>query len=55
MDGKCHVRAPFHEKTSAEYDIVIEPNNIIYHFDDNSEPLKIDKVIEAEKIEIRFI
>ena len=25
VDGKCHVRAPFHEKTSAEYDIVIEP------------------------------
>ena len=25
VDGRCHVRAPFHEKTSAEYDIVIEP------------------------------
>jgi ribosomal protein L11 methyltransferase len=25
VDGKCHVRAPFHEKTNAEYDIVIEP------------------------------
>lgn len=25
VDGKCHVRAPFHEKTSAEFDIVIEP------------------------------
>ena len=25
VDGKCHVRAPFHEKTTAEYDIVIEP------------------------------
>ena len=25
VDGKCHVRAPFHEKTDAEYDIVIEP------------------------------
>ena len=25
VDGKCHVRAPFHPKTSAEYDIVIEP------------------------------
>ena len=23
--GKCHVRAPFHSKTNAEYDIVIEP------------------------------
>ena len=25
VDRKCHVRAPFHEKTNAEYDIVIEP------------------------------
>ncbi len=25
VDGKCHVRAPFHEKTNAEYEIVIEP------------------------------
>ena len=25
VDGVCHVRAPFHEKTSAQYDIVIEP------------------------------
>lgn len=25
VDGRCHVRAPFHDKTSAEFDIVIEP------------------------------
>ena len=25
VDGKCHVRAPFHPKTEAELDIVIEP------------------------------
>ncbi len=25
VDGRCHVRAPFHEKTNAEFDIVIEP------------------------------
>jgi ribosomal protein L11 methyltransferase len=25
VDGMCHVRAPFHEKTNAEFDIVIEP------------------------------
>ncbi|QHI36280.1 Ribosomal protein L11 methyltransferase [Kordia antarctica] len=25
VDGKCAVRAPFHEKTNAQYDIVIEP------------------------------
>jgi ribosomal protein L11 methyltransferase len=25
VDGMCHVRAPFHPKTAAKYDIVIEP------------------------------
>jgi ribosomal protein L11 methyltransferase len=25
VDGVCHIRAPFHEKTTAEFDIVIEP------------------------------
>lgn len=25
VDGKCHVRAPFHPKTGAEFDIIIEP------------------------------
>ena len=25
VDGKCAVRAPFHEKTDVEYDIIIEP------------------------------
>lgn len=25
VDGRCHVRAPFHPKTDAEFDILIEP------------------------------
>ena len=25
VDGKCHIRAPFHPKTEAEFDIIIEP------------------------------
>ena len=25
VDGNCHVRAPFHPKTDAEFDIIIEP------------------------------
>lgn len=25
VDGRCHVRAPFHQKTNADFDIVIEP------------------------------
>ena len=28
-----------------DFDIIIEPHNLKYHFEDNSEPLKIDKVI----------
>ena len=36
------------------FDIMIEPNSLKYHFEDNSQPLKIDKYIEAEKIEIQF-
>jgi len=36
------------------FDIIIEPHNLIYHFDDNSEPLKIENDIEAEKIQLRF-
>lgn len=36
------------------FDIIIEPHNLKFHFKDNTEPLKIDKSIEAEKIEIRF-
>lgn len=37
------------------FDIVIEPNNMIYHFDDNSEPLEIDKLIQTDSITLRFI
>ncbi|MDP2303842.1 MAG: hypothetical protein Q8N03_15610 [Ignavibacteria bacterium] len=36
------------------FDIIIEPHNLKFHFDDNSEPLKIEHSIQAEKIEIRF-
>jgi hypothetical protein len=36
------------------FDIIVEPHNLKFHFDDNSEPLKVDHTIEAEKIEIRF-
>lgn len=37
------------------FDIIIEPHNLKFHFDDNSEPLKIDEVIEAETIRLQFI
>jgi hypothetical protein len=36
------------------FDIIIEPDNLKFHLEDNSEPLKINHLIDAEKIEIRF-
>ncbi len=36
------------------FEIVIEPNNLKYHLDDNKEPLIITHSIEADKIELRF-
>lgn len=34
------------------FDIVIEPNNLKYHFEDNSEPLKIEQPIEASTLQL---
>lgn len=36
------------------FDIMIEPQNLKYHLDDNSEPLQLDQVIEVEKIQLSF-
>jgi len=36
------------------FDIVIEPKNLTFHLEDNSEPLIIDHSIDAEKIQLRF-
>ncbi len=45
----------FHENEVVKnFDIIIEPQNLEYHFKENSEPLKIEDSIEAEKIEIQF-
>jgi hypothetical protein len=37
------------------FDIIIEPHNLKYHFEDNSEPLKIDKSIEADSITLKIV
>lgn len=34
------------------FDIVIEPQHLKYHLDDNSEPLKIEQLIEPERIQL---
>jgi hypothetical protein len=36
------------------FDIVIEPQNLKYHFEDNSEPLIINQSVDAEKIQLKF-
>ena len=37
-----------------DFDIVIEPHNLKYHLEDNSEPLKIERSIEPEKIQLQL-
>lgn len=37
-----------------DFDIIIEPQNLKYHFEDNSEPLKIGHSIEADTIQLQF-
>jgi hypothetical protein len=37
------------------FDIIIEPHHLKYHLEDNSEPLKIEQSIEAEKIKLEFV
>jgi len=37
-----------------DFNIIIEPQNLEYHLDDNSEPLVLDKMIDAESIKIKF-
>lgn len=36
------------------FDIVIEPKNLTFHFEDNSEPLVINHLIDAEKIQLKL-
>lgn len=36
------------------FDIVIEPQNLKFHFEDNSEPLIINQSVDAEKIQLKF-
>lgn len=37
-----------------DFNIIIEPQNLEYHLDDNSEPLVLDKLIDAERMKIQF-
>ena len=37
-----------------DFDIVISPQNLRFHLNDNTEPLKIDQSIDPEQITIEF-
>lgn len=36
------------------FDLMIEPKNLTFHFEDNSEPLVINHLIDAEKIQLKL-
>lgn len=43
-----------HNDIVKDFDIIVEPHNIRYHFDDSSQPLLIDRVVEIESIRLEF-
>jgi hypothetical protein len=43
-----------HDEIVKDFDIVIQPQNLRFHIEDNTEPLKIDQAIEAEQISLEF-
>lgn len=36
------------------FDLMIEPKNLTFHFEDNSEPLVINQLIDAERIQLKL-
>ena len=43
-----------HDEIIKDFNIVIEPQNLKYHLEDNTEPLKIDQAIEADLVKLEF-
>ena len=48
VDGKCHVRAPFHPRTNAQYDIVIEPKMSFGTGHHETTHMMIQHILETE-------
>ncbi len=42
------------EEIVKDFDLIIEPKELEYHMEDNSQPLEIYGTIEIDKIELRF-
>jgi ribosomal protein L11 methyltransferase len=51
VDGKCHVRAPFHPKTDAEFDIVIEPKMSFGTGHHETTHMMIQHLLETDLVE----
>lgn len=43
------------DKIIKDFDIIIKPNDLIFHLENNSEPLVIKQSIDAETIQLKFI
>ncbi len=43
-----------HDEVIKDFHIVVEPQNLRFHLDDNTEPLKIDQAIEADLVRIEL-
>lgn len=43
------------DKIVKNFDLIIEPQKLKYHFEDNSEPLIINQSVDAKKIQLKFI
>jgi ribosomal protein L11 methyltransferase len=55
VDGKCHVRAPFHPKTDAEFDIVIEPKMSFGTGHHETTPMMIQHLLETDVINMKTL
>lgn len=43
-----------HDEILKDFHIIIEPQNLKYHLNDNTEPLKIGQAIDADLVKIEF-
>lgn len=55
VDGLCHVRAPFHPKTEAPYDIVIEPKMSFGTGHHETTHMMIQHLLEMEVTELKTL
>ena len=55
VDGKCHVRAPFHPKTNAEFDIIIEPKMSFGTGHHETTHMMIQHLLETDVAEMKTL